>query len=232
MKTITDSLKNFYAKLGGNPSNLPSRSTSADIIDAMSDVYTDKEGTHVEVTTQVTEGTKIATVKTNNEDHDIYAPVELPSVTSADEGKVLTVDSNGDWGADDIPSELPTVTSSDEGKVLTVDSEGAWGAATPSGGGSGVTFLDVTEVVVSDQHRLTLPDNLTAEDLVSRMTNGEYIVLRLIDQDLQTYFTPISNEPRFTSFVAYDGSCYCVDSAGYSDVNYLVMTQINFTVNE
>ena len=77
MKTITDSLKNFYAKLGGNPSNLPSRSTSADIIDAMSDVYTDKEGTHVEVTTQVTEGTKIATIKTNNEDHDIYAPKEV-----------------------------------------------------------------------------------------------------------------------------------------------------------
>ena len=97
MKTITDSLKNFYAKLGGNPANLPSRSTSADIIDAMSDVYTDKEGTHVEVTTPVTEGTKIATVKTNNEDHDIYAPTELPSVTSSDEGKVLTVNSSGNW---------------------------------------------------------------------------------------------------------------------------------------
>lgn len=99
MKTITDSLKNFYAKLGGNPSNLPSRSTSADIIDAMSDVYTDKEGTHVEVTTQVTEGTKIATVKTNNEDHDIYVPTELPSVTSSDEGKVLSVNSSGAWVA-------------------------------------------------------------------------------------------------------------------------------------
>ena len=74
MKTITDALKNFYVKLGGDVSKLPSRTTSADLIDAMSDVYTDKEGTHVEVTTQVTEGTKIATIKTNNEDHDIYAP--------------------------------------------------------------------------------------------------------------------------------------------------------------
>ena len=99
MKTITDSLKKFYAKLGGDVSKLPSRTTSADLIDAMSDVYTDKEGTHVEVTTQVTEGTKIATVKTNNEDHDIYAPKELPTVTSEDVGKILTVDSEGNWVA-------------------------------------------------------------------------------------------------------------------------------------
>ena len=74
MKTITDALKKFYTKLGGDVSKLPSRTTSADLIDAMSDVYTDKEGTHVEVTTTVSEGTKIATIKTNNEDHDIYAP--------------------------------------------------------------------------------------------------------------------------------------------------------------
>lgn len=43
MKTITDSLKKFYAKLGGDVSKLPSRTTSADLIDAMSDVYTDSE---------------------------------------------------------------------------------------------------------------------------------------------------------------------------------------------
>ena len=97
MKTITDALKKFYTKLGGDVSKLPSRTTSADLIDAMSDVYTDKEGTHVEVTTQVTEGTKIATIKTNNEDHDIYAPAGLPAVTSSDEGKVLTVNSSGNW---------------------------------------------------------------------------------------------------------------------------------------
>ena len=126
MSTITDSLKNFYKKLGGNLSSLGPNSTSADIVDAMAEVYTDKEGTYVEVTESVTEGTKIATITTNNVDHDIYAPVELPAVTSVDEGKVLTVDSNGDWGADDIPAELPAVTSADEGKVLSVDGNGDW----------------------------------------------------------------------------------------------------------
>lgn len=124
MSTITDSLKNFYKKLGGSLSNLGPNSTSADIVDAMAEVYTDKEGTYVEVTEEVTEGTKIATITTNNEDHDIYAPVELPAVTSSDEGKVLSVDSNGDWVADDIPDQLPAYSAEDENKILTVNSQG------------------------------------------------------------------------------------------------------------
>lgn len=141
MSTITDSLKNFYKKLGGSLSNLGPNSTSADIVDAMAEVYTDKEGTYVEVTEEVTEGTKIATIKTNNEDHDIYAPVELPAVTSADEGKVLSVDSNGAWIADDIPTELPAVTSADEGKVLSVDSNGDWAASDSN------SFFDIEATV-------------------------------------------------------------------------------------
>lgn len=50
--------------------------------------------------------------------------IELPAVTSADNGKILGV-SNGVWAAIDAPVELPTVSSTDNGKVLGVV-EGTW----------------------------------------------------------------------------------------------------------
>lgn len=74
--TLVESLKKFLAKLGGDPTELDNNATSAEVIDAISEAYTDKEGTHVEVTPTVTKGTKIATITTNNTPHDIYVPTE------------------------------------------------------------------------------------------------------------------------------------------------------------
>lgn len=52
----------------------------------------------------------------------------LPSVSAADNGKVLGV-SDGQWGKMDPPTELPAVTAADAGKVLTVNAQGEWVAA-------------------------------------------------------------------------------------------------------
>ena len=109
---IKDALSKFYVKLGGSPTDINADDTSGDILEKISDVYTDKEGTHVEVSTVTDSGTKIATITTNNTNHDIYAPNELPSVTSADEGKVLSVDSNGDWVVGKNSAAPVTITGS------------------------------------------------------------------------------------------------------------------------
>lgn len=77
----------------------------------------------------------------------------IPSVTSADAGKVLSVDNNGDWGAATAPDPLPEVTSADAGKVLTVSNAGAWEAAAASGGGDSYVIKKVEKSVYHSDSR-------------------------------------------------------------------------------
>ena len=67
----------------------------------------------------------------------------LPSISSADAGKVMTVSSNGDWEVDNVPSPIPAVAQTDKDKYLhTNPTTGAleWSAVQ---GGSGTSILPV-----------------------------------------------------------------------------------------
>ena len=64
------------------------------------------------------------------------AGIELPTVTTDDNGKTLQVVA-GKWDKGIVIPELPAVTASDEGKTLQVNSSGVWS--------SGLNFKAVSE---------------------------------------------------------------------------------------
>ena len=76
------------------------------------------------VSNNITDVFTIAVDDTNTWEMYLDTIEHLPTVTSADAGKVLTVNNQGAWSADNVPTELPSYSSADAGKILTVNSSG------------------------------------------------------------------------------------------------------------
>lgn len=107
MKTTVDALKALYVALGG---------------DLDDDDYTG-----------IADGAKVGEYSLIPDVIEAIAKlagsaIELPTVTTSNNGQVLTV-SSGKWAAADVPAELPTVSATDNGSVLKVI-DGAWGVGT------------------------------------------------------------------------------------------------------
>ena len=98
MDTTVDALKALYAALGGTAADVANITLIPDMINA--------------IATFVAAG----------------GAAKLPSVTSADNGKLLTVVS-GKWAKAAAPTELPAVSATDNGKILKVV-DGAWAVGT------------------------------------------------------------------------------------------------------
>jgi len=139
------------------------------------------------------------------------APEELPAVTTADYGDALIVDSEGKWAKSAIPSQLPEVTSTDAGDVLTVDSEGKWAK------GASESKL----IYISVNNNNTLPSGMTKETLLDYYNAGKFVILVKNSTEV---FTP--------AFIQTDGQKVLKFTSVYYFNDNVLFRQLEFYNNE
>lgn len=95
--------------------------------------------------------------------------IELPVVSSTDNGKVLKVIS-GKWGKGEITKELPTVSNTDNGKILAV-SNGVWSKSDiPSN-------IVIFEGTISSSN-FQLSNNKKISDIKTALSDGKTVILK------------------------------------------------------
>ena len=132
---------------------------------------------------------------------DRTSEIDLPTVTSSDNGCVLTV-VDGEWDTGAIPAQLPVVTATNNGDVLTVVN-GAWDKATPSSGNtpdiiiSGVS-TGGNEPANTDLSSATFTFNGTITDLLTKLQTYGYLdvagQLHYTNANGNTEYLPIINK--------------------------------------
>ena len=189
-------------------------------VDALKDVYTELGGSAATVASMQTDAEVIEALSAL-----VGSTIELPAVTSEDNGDVLTV-VEGAWAKAEPAtptSELPTVTSEDNGDVLTVV-EGAWAKATPN--------AKITIDCTKSGSSYNLPNNLQEKDICELVASGKevelkaiidsnnYRILRFVDVDSTNNFTFMGN-------YVFSSNVY----AEYATLNLIgVRTSISITV--
>ena len=170
----------------------------------------------------------LATVATSGSYTDLTnTPMEIPTITTGDEGKVLTVNSTEDgveWT--DIPSELPTISSGDAGKALVVNS-GETGVEWDTVSGlppvTSSNNGDTLEVVDGDW---AVTDTLATTD--DRLYNVEDMILN------NRFFAPIATDAQTATLIVTDDDEAILSDWGlYVDGNDFVnVVNDNSTTNK
>ena len=211
-------------------------------VDALKDVYTELGGSAATVASMQTDAEVIEALSalvgstielpavTSDDNGKVLKVIEgawnkgtdesLPSVISTDAGKALIVDSEGAWGVDDIPSELPSVTSADEGDVLTVNSSGEWDKATLT-----QDIVNYSVTIASDQ-AVTINGGKTATDILTDLSNGKLVILNATDNNANTtnkyyYYNTKGTSCDFMTFYK-SGSNYSLRAININIEDYTI----------
>lgn len=116
--------------------------------------------------------------------NDVKNAAGLPAPAAADAGKVLTVGEAGGWElGSGGGGGLPAIESGDAGKVLTVNAgeTGAeWAAA------SGVIIANY----IFDEQTHTVSCDMTYDEIVSHLTNGELVVGNIMGNFIIPLYSP------------------------------------------
>lgn len=138
-------------------------------VDALKDVYTELGGSAATVASMQTDAEVIEALSAL-----VGSTIELPAVTSDDNGDVLTV-VNGAWSKAEPSGGLPEVTSTDAGKALIVDSEGAWGVDDiPTG------IPNVIYNATLNNTTVTIDGDKTADDIISDIGANKIVFIKLL----------------------------------------------------
>ena len=151
--------------------------------------------------------------------------IELPAVSSTDNGDVLTVVS-GKWAKADLPKELPESATS--GQVLTYNGS-AWGAANVP------TNIETVNALSSGQFTsLTSPastisldgwDNSKNDALFAAAEAGKLIVANVIEKMSET-----GRQFHGKMLLEYTGD-NLIGTLGYSDMSHIYILRLFFQKN-
>ena len=149
---------------------------------------------------------------------ELASAVELPPVTSTDNGKILKV-AEGVWAKGDVPTELPAVTSDDNDKILTVV-EGVWNK-----GGYGPLKVTITQSTSNPSQYVA---DKTFAQVMTYIKAGAYVYAYLVPSPGNTFW----KEKSYIPLSHYDDKSYkATFMASKIDNSYIHYLQIEYASN-
>lgn len=153
--------------------------------------------------------------------------VEIPAVTSTDNGKLLGV-SSGKWQKVDPPAaELPSVTAADNGDLLGVI-EGAWGkVSAPSN-----IFVAMATLSQNESEKTVVTLNKTAAELYAAVAAGKLLKFSATVSEgvtIESCVACIAAKTDNDGTATYSFRYVDEDGAGYSGATFAGTDSVEFT---